>query len=55
MLEAFHARLGEDFMVLLPETIPYLAELMEGEVLSIFFSLIFARVCVNKFFIYLLL
>lgn len=31
MLEGFHARLGEDFMVLLPETIPFLAELMEGE------------------------
>lgn len=44
MLEEFHARLGEDFMVLLPETIPFLAELMEGEVLSIFFLLIFANV-----------
>lgn len=31
VLEGFHARLGEDFMVLLPETIPFLAELMEGE------------------------
>ena len=55
MLEEFHARLGEDFMVLLPETIPFLAELMEGEVLRIFFSLIFASVSVNRFFIYLLL
>ena len=55
MLEEFHARLGEDFMVLLPETIPFLAELMEGEVLRIFFSLIFASVSVNQFFIYLLL
>ena len=55
MLEEFHARLGEDFMVLLPETIPFLAELMEGEVLRIFFSLIFASVSVNQFSIYLLL
>ena len=31
VLEGFHARLGEDFMVLLPETIPFLAELMEGK------------------------
>ncbi|XP_078352830.1 HEAT repeat-containing protein 1-like isoform X2 [Oculina patagonica] len=31
VLEGFHARLGEDFMVLLPETIPFLAELMEDE------------------------
>ncbi|XP_068676688.1 HEAT repeat-containing protein 1-like isoform X1 [Montipora foliosa] len=31
VLESFHARLGEDFMVLLPETIPFLAELMEDE------------------------
>ncbi|XP_029184672.2 HEAT repeat-containing protein 1-like isoform X2 [Acropora millepora] len=31
VLEEFHARLGEDFMVLLPETIPFLAELMEDE------------------------
>ena len=30
VLEGIHARLGEDFMVLLPETIPFLAELMEG-------------------------
>ncbi|KAJ7330602.1 HEAT repeat-containing protein 1 [Desmophyllum pertusum] len=31
VLEGFHSRLGEDFMVLLPETIPFLAELMEDE------------------------
>lgn len=31
MLEGFHAKLGEEFMVLLPESIPFLAELMEGE------------------------
>ena len=55
MLEEFHARLGEDFMVLLPETIPFLAELMEGEVLRIFLSLVFASVSVNQFSIYLLL
>ena len=55
MLEEFHARLGEDFMVLLPETIPFLAELMEGKVLRIFFSLVFASVSVNRFSIYLLL
>ena len=55
MLEEFQARLGEDFMVLLPETIPFLAELMEGEVLRIFFPLIFASVSVNQISIYLLL
>ena len=31
VLEGFHTRLGEEFMVLLPESIPFLAELMEGE------------------------
>lgn len=31
VLEGFHAQLGEDFLVLLPETIPFLAELMEDE------------------------
>ena len=31
VLEGLHARLGKDFMVLLSETIPFLAELMEGE------------------------
>jgi len=30
VLEGLHARLGKDFMVLLSETIPFLAELMEG-------------------------
>ena len=35
VLEGFHARLGEDFMVLLPETIPFLAELMEGKSLKL--------------------
>ena len=30
VLEGFHTRLGEEFMVLLPESIPFLAELMEG-------------------------
>ncbi|RMX40131.1 hypothetical protein pdam_00002238 [Pocillopora damicornis] len=31
VLEGFHTRLGEEFMVLLPESIPFLAELMEDE------------------------
>lgn len=31
VLEGFHAKLGEEFMVLLPESIPFLAELMEDE------------------------
>ena len=43
VLESFHARLGEDFMVLLPETIPFLAELMEGEIDVEFFSNFFQR------------
>jgi len=30
VLQELHIRLGEAFMVLLPETIPFLAELMEG-------------------------
>lgn len=30
MLRDLNSRLGEDFMPLLPETIPFLAELMEG-------------------------
>ena len=28
--EAMYSKLGEEFTVLLPETIPFLAELMEG-------------------------
>ena len=31
MLREVCGRLGEEFMVLLPETLPFLAELMEGE------------------------
>lgn len=30
VLQVIYAKLGEEFMVLLPETIPFLAELMEG-------------------------
>nr|KAG5705320.1 hypothetical protein BaRGS_010771 [Batillaria attramentaria] len=30
VLEEFHKKLGEDYLPLLPETIPFLAELMEG-------------------------
>ena len=30
VLQELYTRLGETFMVLLPETIPFLAELMEG-------------------------
>ena len=30
VLQELYTRLGEEFMVLLPETIPFLAELMEG-------------------------
>ena len=30
VLQEFYTLLGEEYMVLLPETIPFLAELMEG-------------------------
>ena len=30
VLQVIYTKLGEEFMVLLPETIPFLAELMEG-------------------------
>ncbi len=30
VLQEIYTKLGEEFMVLLPETIPFLAELMEG-------------------------
>ena len=30
VLQELYTRYGEEFMVLLPETIPFLAELMEG-------------------------
>ena len=40
-IDVFHQKLGEDFMPLLPEAIPFLAELMEGIIIltSIFFCL----------------
>ncbi|KAJ2747982.1 snoRNA-binding rRNA-processing protein utp10 [Coemansia sp. BCRC 34301] len=31
VLQAFYERLGEEFLILLPETIPYLAELLEDD------------------------
>ena len=31
VLEEFYKRLGEEFLILLPETVPFLAELMEGK------------------------
>ena len=31
VLQEIYTKLGEEFMVLLPETIPFLAELLEGE------------------------
>ena len=31
IVREIYSKLGEEFAVLLPETIPYLAELMEGE------------------------
>ncbi|KAJ2860009.1 snoRNA-binding rRNA-processing protein utp10 [Coemansia aciculifera] len=31
VLQAFYAKLGEEFLILLPETIPYLAELLEDD------------------------
>jgi len=31
-LEEFYKRLGEEFLILLPETVPFLAELMEGKI-----------------------
>jgi U3 small nucleolar RNA-associated protein 10 len=33
-VEEFYQRLGEEFLVLLPETIPFLAELMEGKCIT---------------------
>ena len=30
VLDELHRRLGEDYMPLLPDTVPFLAELMEG-------------------------
>ena len=30
VLDELHKRLGEDYMPLLPDTVPFLAELMEG-------------------------
>ena len=30
-LSAVHSRLGDDYMTLLPETMPFLAELLEDE------------------------
>ena len=32
IVREIYSKLGEEFTVLLPETIPFLAELMEGEV-----------------------
>ncbi|KAJ2702680.1 snoRNA-binding rRNA-processing protein utp10, partial [Coemansia spiralis] len=31
VLQAFYDRLGEEFLILLPETIPFLAELLEDD------------------------
>ena len=31
LLEEIHKRIGESYLILLPETIPFLAELMEGK------------------------
>lgn len=36
MEEAVAQKLGEEFMVLVPEAIPFLAELMEGKFLQLF-------------------
>ena len=36
VLEALHSKLAEDYLSLLPETIPFLAELMEGRSFSFF-------------------
>ena len=30
VLDELHKRLGEDYMPMLPDTVPFLAELMEG-------------------------
>lgn len=35
VLDELHKRLGEDYMPLLPDTVPFLAELMEGRNYSI--------------------
>jgi U3 small nucleolar RNA-associated protein 10 len=34
MIEELSKKLGEDYMVLLPETIQFLAELLEGKIKS---------------------
>ena len=31
VLDELHKRLGEDYMPMLPDTVPFLAELMEGK------------------------
>ena len=35
VLEEIYTKLGEEFIILLPETIPFLAELMEGIIMYI--------------------
>jgi hypothetical protein len=42
-LQELYTRLGEEFVVLLPETIPFLAELMEGKSKQEFVSILAAR------------
>ena len=42
-LQELYTRLGEEFVVLLPETIPFLAELMEGKSKQEFVSILAPR------------
>ena len=44
-LEKLAEKLGEEYMTLLPETIPFLAELMEGACLPLGNSLVFVKTC----------
>ena len=41
VVEAMVQKMGEDYMMLVPETIPFLAELMEGERFSALLSIYF--------------
>ena len=43
-LEAFYDKLGEGFLVLLPETIMYLSELLEGELAGAVSSVLLSRI-----------
>ena len=58
MLQELHAKLAEDYLSLLPETIPFLAELMEGSVLLLLICMtldfFFLLICMTLEFFFLL-